>query len=266
MSGKDFLDEFADAELAEEAIVEQPGPEPEVEPAGRGPARGPDGKFVKAEAAAKAEQVEKGAKEAAGEPADIAEPPSDDEEGATVPLSALKALRKELQELKRSQATGAQAQPQPKAPEFKGPQVAFEEDPRSYLQQTLHAQKMQMSMFMASQQAGEDTTKAAWAAFDEACRSDPAVSAYSYTLLNHPHPMGELVKWYTERQELNAIREAGGIEKLIEQRLAAMGGQVPQAQPQGKPNVPPSLAGTGKPRTSDATGEPSDGFDVLFKR
>lgn len=262
MSGeKDFLDEFAEQDAALDVQpIEQP-----VEPADSGRARGPDGKFVRKEAEAKAEQVETGAKEAAGmQP--ITEPPSDDDEGQTVPLSALKALRKELQELKRSQGQGAQTQ-QPKAPEFAGPQVAFEQDPRSYLEQTLHAQKMQMSMFMATQQNDEMTVREAWTAFDDACRNDPAVSAYSYTLLNHPHPMGELVKWYKERQELEAIRSAGGIEALIQQRLAQMGAQ-PTAQPMqgGRPNVPPSLAGTGKARSSDATGEPADGFDVLFKR
>lgn len=259
MSGeKDFLDDFAEQDAG---IVEQP--EANVEPAQRGPVRGPDGKFVKAEAQAKAVEAETGAKEAAGmQP--ITEPPSDDDESQTVPLSALKALRKELQELKRSQGQGAQTQqPQPKAPEFAGPQVAFEQDPRSYLEQTLHAQKMQMSMFMATQQNDEMTVKQAWAAFDDACRADPAVSAYSYTLLNHPHPMGELVKWYKERQELQAIREAGGIEALIQQRLAAMGGQ-PQAQSRNVP--PPSLAGTGKARSSDAVSAEGDGFDALFKR
>lgn len=259
MSGeKDFLDDFADEDAG---IVEQP--ESQVEPAGRGPVRGPDGKFVKAEAQAKADEAEKGAKEAAGmQP--VTEPPSDDEDGQTVPLSALKALRKELQELKRSQGTSAQTQPQPKAPEFAGPQVAFEQDPRSYLEQTLHAQKMQMSMFMATQQNDEMTVKQAWAAFDDACKADPAVSAYSYTLLQHPHPMGELVKWYKERQELNEIRQAGGIEALIQQRLAAMGGQ-PAPVAQGN-RPPPSLAGTGKARSSDALSAEGDGFDALFKR
>jgi hypothetical protein len=264
MSGeKDFLDEFAEQDAAAEAVIEQP--KESVEPAGSGPTRGPDGKFVRKEAAEKAEQAETGAKEAAGmQP--ITEPPSDDEEGSTVPLSVVKALRKELQELKRS--SGQATQTQPKAPEFKGPQVAFEQDPRSYLEQTLHAQKMQMSMFMASQQNDEQTVKEAWTAFDEACRNDPAVSAYSYTLLQHPHPMGELVKWYKREQQLQMLNEAGSLEALIEQRLAAMGGvpQQPQAQAQARPNVPPSLAGTGKPRSSDGTGEPSDGFDVLFKR
>jgi hypothetical protein len=262
MSGeKDFLDEFAEQDAALQPI-EQPAER--VEPATGGPERGADGKFVRREAAEKATQAETGAKEAAGmQP--ISEPPSEDEEGQSVPLSVVKALRKELQELKRS--TGQATQTQPKAPEFTGPQVAFEQDPRSYLEQTLHAQKMQMSMFMATQQADEATVQSAWHAFDEACRNDMTVSLYSQTLLNHPHPMGEVIKWYKRDQQMRMLEDAGSLEALIEQRIAALSGQAPQqVQTPGRPNVPPSLAGTGKPRNSDATGEPSDGFDVLFKR
>lgn len=260
MSGeKDFLDEFAEQDTAAEIATNTTAP---VEPAFSGPARGPDGKFVRKEAQAKAEQAETGAKEAAQEQV-VTEPPSGDEESQYVPLSVVVALRKELQELKRSQ--GQATQTQPKGPEFIRPQVAFDEDPKSYLEQTMHAQKMQMSTFLATQQSDEQTVRAAWAAFDEACRTDPAVSAYSHALLDHPHPMGELVKWYRERQELEAIRAAGGIDNLVQQRLAAMGIQPVAGQAQ-KTAVPPSLAGTGKARASDATGEAADGFDVLFKR
>lgn len=263
MSGKDFLDEFAEDEIAEQPVEQLA--DAEMEPVRTGPQRGSDGKFIKAEAQAEAERAEKGAKEAVGDPADVTEPPSDDEEGGQVPLAVVKALRKELQELKRAQGAATQTQkPQTKAPEIRGPSVSFEQDPRAYIQDTLVSQKTQMSMFMASQQEGEETVQAAWQAFDEACRVDPLVSSYSYQLLNHPHPVGEMVKWYKEQQELRAIREAGGIENLIQQRMA-MGGQQPSPQA-GRPNVPPSLAGTGKPRTSDATGEPTDGFDALFKR
>ena len=263
MSGeKDFLDEFAEQDAVAEAVIEQP--KETVEPAGSGPVRGPDGKFVRKEAAEKAEQAETGAKEAAGmQP--ITEPPSDDEEGAQVPLSVVKALRKELQELKRSQ--GQATQTQPKAPEFTGPQVAFEQDPQGYTTQALHGMKMQMSSFMAAQMTSQETVAQAWAEFDRACYDDPVVASLSEKLVNHPHPMAEVVRWWQREQQLRALDNAGSLEALIEQRLAAMqNGQAPQVQTQGKPSVPPSLAGTGKPRTSDATGEPSDGFDVLFKR
>lgn len=254
---KDWIDEFADDDVVEQAVVEQP--KESVESTGR--QRGPDGKFIKAEAERQAAEVEKGAKEAA-EP-QVTEPPSDDDDAGTVPLSVVKALRKELQELKKAQGTATQTQ-QPQAPQFQGPSVDFNEDPQSYLQQTLHAQKMQISQFMAVRESDEQTVQAAWAAFDQACLNDPVTSAYSYTLLDHPHPMGELVKWYKREQELKMLREAGGLDALIQQRMA--GGQVPQVQSQQAPNVPPSLAGTGKPRSSQSVNDVDDGFDALFKR
>lgn len=255
---KDWIDEFADND---EVMVDDQ-PKQAVESTGR--QRGPDGKFIKAEAEAKAAEVEQGAKQAADEAA-FTEPPSDEDEGQTVPLSALKALRKELQELKRSQGMSGQTQ-QPQAPQFQGPSVDFEEDPRSYLQQTLHAQKMQMSQFMAARETDEQTVQAAWQAFDERCQQDPAVSAYSYTLLNHPHPMGELVKWYKREQELSAIQQAGGLEALKARWLEEQGIAPPQSQQTARPNVPPSLAGTGKPRSSTSVNDVDDGFDALFKR
>lgn len=255
MSGeKDFLDEFADADVLPAV---EPAPETQMQPAGR--VRGPDGKFVKAEAQARAEQAEKGAKEAAQ--AEVNEPPSYDDETGTVPIHVLKALRKENQELKARM--GQQAN-QPKAPDIPRPSVAFDENPALYTQQALVSQKTQMSQFIASQQYGDDLTQQAWTAF--VTSPDPRVIQYSYELLEHPHPVGEMVKWYQEQQELNAIRQAGGIEALKQQWLAEMGQQpAAQAQPQGR-IAPPSLAGTGKARSSGTTGEPADGFDALFKR
>lgn len=259
MSGeKDFLDDFAEPEIGVDAAVE-PSKETEMEPAGRGPVRGPDGKFIKAEAQAKAEQAETGAKEAAGmQP--ITEPPSDDDESQTVPLSALKALRKELQELKRSQGQGAQTQP--RAPEFQAPQVSFEEDPKAHM----ISLKMEMSRFMATQQNDEQTVNEAWAAFDQACMADESVSLMSHRLVNHPHPMAEIVKWYNREREMNAIREAGGLEALKQRWLAEQGIAPQQAASQGRPNMPVSLAGTGKARSSEAVSAEPDGFDALFKR
>lgn len=257
MSGeKDFLDDFVEDDAA--AIIEHAPAE--VEPVSSGRQRGPDGKFVKAEAEAKAQEVEKGAKQAADDAA-LTEPPSDEDESQTVPLSALKALRRELQELKRSQGLSGQTQ-RPQAPELPKPSVEFERDPRTYIEQSLLSQKTHMSMHIAGQQYGEDVAQEAWTAFVQS--PDPMVIQYSYQLLEHPHPVGEMVKWYREQQDLRALRDAGGIEALIQQRLAAMGGQ-PAAQGQGR-NIPPSLAGTGKVRSSDPTGEITDGFDALFKR
>lgn len=248
---KDWIDDFAED-------VEQVDAQPKEAAESGGRQRGPDGKFIKAEAERHAEEAEKGAKEAV-EP-QVTEPPSDDDDTGTVPLSVVKALRKELQELKKAQGMATQTQ-QPQAPEIQGPSVTFEQDPQRYTQESLLSQKTFMSKTFASQQYGQELADAAWTAF--VTNNDPQVVAYSYQLINHPHPVGEMVKWYQEQQEIKAVREAGGIENLIQQRLAAMGGQ-PQAQ--APANVPPSLAGTGKPRASNAADGAEDGFDALFKR
>lgn len=257
MSGeKDFLDDFVDDESA--GIVEPV--QTEVEPVSSGRQRGPDGKFIKAEAERQAIEAEKGAKQAADDAA-FTEPPSDEDEGQTVPLSALKALRKELQELKRSQGTSGQTQPKPQAPGIPTPSVAFDQDPQRFIEESFFSQKTHISKVAAQQQYGAQLADEAWTAF--VTNNDPLVVAYSHQLVNHPHPVGEMVKWYQEQQELRAIREAGGVENLIQQRLAAMGGQ---ATAQAPANVPPSLAGTGKPRSSNAADGLEDGFDALFKR
>ena len=258
MRDKDFLDEFAEADVEPAEMTVEVEAEAPVD---TGPKRGPDGKFVRREAEAKAEAVETGAKEAVE--ADLTEPPSDEEEGQSVPLSVVKALRKELQELKKK-AQGTTTQSQQSAPEIRRPTVAYEQDPQAYMRESLISQKTQMSMFMASQSEGEEVAQAAWAAFDEACRRDPLVSQWSYQLLEHPHPVGEMVKWYKEQQMLNEIRSAGSIEALVQARMQQMGQAAPQVAQ--KPNVPPSLAGSGKARASEATGEPVDGFEALFRR
>jgi hypothetical protein len=257
MSGeKDFLDEFADEDGIDVApVIEQPAPT-DMEPAGSGRQRGPDGKFIKAEAQAKAEQAEKGAQEAVQTA--VTEPPSDDDETGTVPIHVLKALRKENQELKARMGQ----QSQPKAPEFSAPQVDFEQDPKAHM----ISLKMQMSAFMAAQQNDEQTVNEAWTAFDQACAANPDVSQMSYRLVNHPHPMAEIVKWYKRERELSAIQEAGGLEALKQRWLAEQGITAPQGQTQARPNLPPSLAGTGKARSSEVNSVDADPFDAVFKK
>jgi hypothetical protein len=255
MSGKDFIDEFAEEEAVEVS---------EVREADSGPVRGPDGKFMRAEAEAEAAKAEKGVKETAIEPAEIEVPPTDDDDdddGRTVPLSALKKVRRELQELRKTKST-EQTPTKPRVPDVPMPTVTYDENPPAYIEQALFSQKTQISKVAAAQQYGPELVDEAWTAF--VSNNDPVVVAYSHQLKHHPHPVGEMVKWYQEQQQLNVIRQAGSIEALIEQRLAAMQGQ--PSQTRQKPNVPPSLAGAGRVRSSDNTGEPVDGFDALFRK
>lgn len=262
---RDYLDEIIEDEpqLDAEPVVEADG-EPEGEPvtseaeSADGRARGPDGKFIKKEAEQAAEAVEQGAKQNAEEP------PSDSTD-THVPISVVQALRKELQELKANK--GKEEPQQPSAPQFQGPQTDLEQDPAGYIQGTLHQQKMQMSQFMAEQAEGPDTVAQAWQAFDEACHADPAVAAFSQTLVGHPHPMGEVVKWHRQQQELSMLRDAGGLDALIAQKLAEAGQAQPASQTQaasGATPTPPSLTRRGGTTAQDASVSEEDVFDDLF--
>ena len=270
MSGeKDFLDDFAEQDAGLEP-VEQPT-QAEMEPAGRGPQRGPDGKFIKAEAEAKAREAETGAKEAAGmQP--ITEPPADDDESQTVPLSALKALRKELQELKRSQGTSAQTQP--KAPQPQVPQVSIEQDPVAYFQQqiqildqTRRNDFLNTSEILVRQQLGDEPVDAAIEAWRDYEASNPPqqVQFQRQTFWTSPHPYRDLLKWHQTQRDFQALQSAGSLEALIAQRMQQTGSQ-PAPQPPARKDVPVSLAGTGKARSSEAVSGEPDGFDALFKR
>jgi hypothetical protein len=262
---RDYLDEIIEDEPAIEAEpVVEASTEPEAEPASSeaeaadGRARGADGKFIKKEAAQTAEAVEQGAKQNAEEP------PSDSTD-THVPISVVQALRKELQELKASKEGKDQPQ-QPSAPQFQGPQTDLDQDPRGYIQGTLHQQKMQMSQFMAEQANSPETVAEAWQAFDSACAADPAVAAFSQSLVNHPHPMGEVVKWHNQQKDLAMLRDAGGLEALIAAKLAEAGQAPPASQTQanGKVPTPPSLTRRGGSTATDGSASEDDVFDDMF--
>lgn len=263
----DFLDEFAAEEATAEPalqIAETVDAEPQGQP------RGADGKF-----AAKGEQVEKGDKQPEQVTAPEPEPPSE-HEGKTVPVSALKAEREkrqaleaELAKLRAPQTQQPQPTPStPKAPDFSPLDVDFEEDPATHLFQT----KMQLSTFMAEQTASPQEVAEAWSAFDEATTSDPILAQYSHQLRNHPHPMGEVLKWHRKQRDLRMIEEAGGLEKIIEQRLAAMQEASPaaptmQASPAQRAQpvaTPPSLTRGAGNATAPQTPDEDDVFDAMF--
>jgi len=252
----DFLDEFEAQDTAP--------PEPRSEPS-KDVNRDEQGRFAP-KAEQPAEQVQQGVKPDAVQAAPEPEPPSE-QEGSHVPVSALKAERAKRQALEAELAKFKQpsAQPQvqpqsqqpPKSPEFQPPQVDWEQDPQYYVQAQIHSIKMEQSKFFAVQQSSEQEVAEAWNEFDAACNTDPALSAYSETLINHPHPMGEIVKWHKKQQQLRQLDEAGGLDKyrerIIAEYLASQQGQQPapvvagqpQRQTQPKPAVPPSLANGG---------------------
>lgn len=274
----DFLDEFDTdtGDVAAPAVA--PTSEPQTE---SGQPRNPDGTFAttKAEKDA-AELAQQGVKPEA-QPAPGAEPPSADDGSPNVPRAALEAERKkrqaleaELAKLKPAAGTAPQSQPPAKSPEFGPPQIDFQEDPQSYVQAQIHSMRMEQSKFFAAQQSSPEMVAEAWQAFDQACNADPAVSAYSETLINHHHPMGEVVKWYRQQQDLRMLTEAGGLDALREKWLAeaqtANGGQSVSAPARPamapKPTPPPSLANGGAGAHADP-GIPTEeeDFNGLFE-
>jgi len=270
----DFLDDFEAQDAA------PPSPEPRSEPS-RDVARDEQGRFAP-KAEQPAESVQQGVKPDAAPAVSEPEPPSE-QEGSHVPISALKAERMKRQaleaELAKFKQPGAQPQVQPqqppKSPEFAPPQVDWEQDPQHYVQAQIHSMRMEQSKFFAVSQSSEREVAEAWNAFDAACNADPALSAYSETLVNHPHPMGEVLKWHRKQQQLSQLEEYGGLDKyrerVIAEYLASQGQQpatasaTPQRQAQPKPALPPSLAngGVGAATASDQTSDDLD-FDGFF--
>ena len=248
----DFLDEFEAQEPASSQTPDSQGD------ASRDVSRDDKGRFAPK---SETEQVQQGVNPEPAQAGQEPEPPSE-QEGSHVPISALKAERMKRQALEAELAKFRQpsAQPQvqpviaPKSPEFAPPEVDWEHDPQHYVQAQNHSMRMEQSKFFAVSQSSEQEVAEAWAAFDSACDKDPALSAYSGTLVNHPHPMGEVLKWHRKQQQLRVLDEAGGLDKLKERWLAealAGQGQQPMSAPaamrqtQPRPAVPPSLANGG---------------------
>lgn len=245
--------EFMDSEGTQEAPEADDTPSPERDARGR---------FVRKEAEANAETMETGEKEPAKQ-VEQPEPPSEPSDEQMVPLSALKKVREEMKALKESVS-----QPREQTEALRDPaQVEIDPDdtPEVQFQKQIFAQKMQMSKFMAAQQAGgEQAVDEAYAAFDQAARTDPAVSAMSYALVNHPHPLGEIVKWHRQQKLLAEIDAAGGIEALKGAPAPAPQPSEQPAQPTQGTAPPPSLARGRGSVNSDALPGEKDDFDAFF--
>lgn len=247
---KDFLDDFLDDEPAETPVADA------SEPA-RGPQRGPDGKFLKAEAERQAEKAEKGVNQPVETSTAPDEPPSDGEEGTMVPVSVVKKLREELKAAKAAKTTEQSTPSQ--APDF-GP-------PGQDVEARLLNMRLNMSAEMAGMVHGQDTVAKAWAAFDEACNREPhtgEASIMSKALVNHPHPIAQIIKWYERDQQIKAIQQAGGLDAYVEAQLAQrLAQQRPEPAPASpaRPRTPPSLAGRSGGTSRSASG---DVFDELF--
>lgn len=296
----DFAEQLV---MSDDAGAEQPAltpeqPAPSTAPVSDDRPRDEAGRF----ATKTKDEIDQGVKQEAAQPSApaVSEPPAD-AESPHVPRTALlderrkrQALEAELAELRKPKAEQApQTSPHPqnpsqsqtpKVPDFSFDPSQFEGDPEALFEARLHKNKMDMSTVMAVQQFGEGTLAEAWAAFDQAATMDPRIAALSVSLLNHPHPMGQVVNWYKEHKEVQQLTEAGGLEKLRERLRAellqemqgttpaapAITASAPTAVPMPRaaaPATPPSLArggaghGNAPERLSD-----NDVFEKIFDK
>lgn len=260
---KDFLDEFAEEDAAERGVeaaedvtdeIVDDAPAEEAA-SGDGPARGPDGKFIRKEAATTAEDVEKGAQENAQEP------PSESEE-TTVPISVVQALRNEIKELK----AGRQQQPSQPAPEPPA-RVNPEQDPFGYLNQSIQSVQeaqfdgyLNQSELIARQMVGDEPVDAALEEF----KTDGDNAAWQ-KIVSDKHPYGALLQWHKENQTTRQLREAGSLEALIEKRAQELLEAKGQPAATAPATTPPSLAKRGGGKGQEVVSE-EDAFNDMFDR
>lgn len=290
-----FLEQLVSDDVPAAEVV-QPEIQPATpEPASDGRARDEHGRFAPK---AKSEGSETGVKQEAApapqtaQPQQAPEPPAG-ERGKQVPLEALTALKQKLAEREAELATLRKPAPEqqvqqpkpetpttPTRPDFSFDPSYFEDDPQALFEARLHKTKMDMSTNLAVQQFGEDVLSEAWAAFDNAASTDLQASALSGQLRDHPHPMGEVVKWYQNHREIKQLTEAGGLQKLRDQlraellaemqgtqpTAAAMPGAVPMPKPAATP-LPPSLArgGAGSQSAPEIRSD-NEMFESLFDK
>ena len=294
------MPDFAEQLVMDTPVAEQPAPAPEAAPPAADPAqpdrpRNADGTFAPK---AKDEGSETGVKQEAAPPqqAPAASEPPTDEESPHVPRTALlderrkrQSLEAELAELRKPKPEQPQQPPAnppnpspatPTRPDFSFDPSQFEDNPQGFYDARLHKTKMDMSLTVAIQQFGESAVNEAYAALDQAAAKDPSVSAYSWSLRDHPHPIGEVVQWHRKQLEVRQLTEAGGLDKLTESirakvlaelqgqtpGAAAMPGAVPMPRP-ATPAPPPSLAkgGAGQSNAPEAVSD-NEVFEAIFDK
>lgn len=251
---EDFEDIFNDETEQEPEAAAPEAAEPEPEP-------------VKGET----EQPEAVEPEPEAEPA----PPAGEDKENLGRLSALLDEREKRQEAERKAReaeaklaqfeNSRQAQQQPIDP-IDDP-AGFAAQQREHVERVVTQSRIQQSRVFAEQQHGADVVEAAYAAFETACNTDPATSAMSTSLLQHPHPIGEVVSWYKRQQTLESIGDDPEAyrQRIIDEYLAQQPA-TPQATPAPTPpvKVPPSLAkGGGSTGQEDVSDD--DAFSAAFR-
>lgn len=200
-------------------------------------------------------------------------PPAGEDKEVTGRLSALLDEREKRQEAERKarelEARIAQfeqsRQPQQKPIDPIDNPEGFAAQQREYVESAIAQQRVQQSKMFAEQQHGADKVAEAFAAFDAACKSDPAVSAMSHSFMQSAHPMGEVVAWH-QRQQL--LSEIGGDpeayrQRIIQEHLAQQPAQ-PEATAPESARVPRPL-GKGGGSTGQETVSDDDAFQAAFR-
>ena len=259
MSTEDNLEDFFDE--ADDAAIEASEAQPEPETVEEAP---------EAEAV---EPAETGEQEQAEEP--DSPPPGDDDKAITGRISALlderekrQAAERKAGELEKRLAEMEKPQEAPKPIDPYEDPEGFHDQQRAMVEQVALSQRVQTSKMFAEQQHGSEAVAEAYAAFDAACNADPAVAALSQSIIQNPHPMGEVVKWHQRQKLLDEIGEdpAAYRERIIAEHQASAG-QVTETlmQQPAKPRVPPAL-GKGGGVVGDTGQTDQDAFDEVFTR
>lgn len=167
-------------------------------------------------------------------PAEPEATPAEDKTEQMVPLSALLAVRGDLADLK-AQVARAPA-PQPEQPQAAPDPIQDPEGFQAYFQKQIANERLNTSEAIARASHGNEAVDAAFTAAQQA--------GVVGNFVNHPNAWGEIVNWHKGQQEIQAIREAGGLEAVREaaKAEALREFQAAQVAKQTRPAAPPSLA------------------------
>lgn len=171
-------------------------------------------------------------------------------------------MESRLQFFEQQQKREAEKQPSP--PDILDEPEKYREWQSQQQYQALLNERMNTSEIIARQSVGDEKVDAAIKAIQGS--NDPMARQ---RITNARHPYGELLKWHDEVKTLSEIQEAGGLDKLIERRLAERAAAAPVASVPGqpKPTPPPSLAKAGQGRvepSSERQGE-DEFFSSFFR-
>ncbi len=206
-----------------------------------------------------AEQPVADAPEAAPAPAPEPAKP----EPGFIPIAAMlderekrQRLEREVEELRKAQAEQqAKATPQPDP-------ILDPEAYQAHVAQQVEIGRQRMSAAMAVDKYGEDTVKAAEAAFNAALARNPGLAQ---EIANSVHPYDYAVKWHRKQQLAGEIGDVDSVEALVRREAAKYGYVLSPAAPDpSSPAAHPHTASAPQPpprslASAPAAGAPNSG-------